>query len=118
MEPRNYFARLFRIGAAAVALSALTRGLNGQQPAPASADPAGGSGVPSDAISNSVVQVFATVRYPDLRRPWTKQSPQEVSGSGMVIEGKRILTNAHVVLYSNEKPHHRRNPQAARPTGR
>jgi S1-C subfamily serine protease len=101
MEPGNYFARLFCIGAAAIALSALPLGLNGQQPAPASADPSGGSGVPSDAISNSVVQVFATVRYPDLRRPWTKQSPQEVSGSGMVIEGKRILTNAHVVLYSN-----------------
>jgi len=56
---------------------------------------------PSDAISNSVVQVFATVRYPDVRKPWTKQSPQEISGSGMVIEGKRILTNAHVVLYAS-----------------
>src|ERR1019366_8573501 len=35
-------------------------------------------------------------------RPWTKQSPSEVTGSGVVIGGKRILSNAHVVLYSSQ----------------
>ena len=54
------------------------------------------------AIENSVVKVFSTIRNPDPFRPWTKQSPQEVSGSGVVIEGKRILTNAHVVLYAGQ----------------
>src|SRR5258707_14652093 len=28
--------------------------------------------------------------------------PTEVSGSGVIIDGKRILTNAHVVLYASE----------------
>ena len=56
----------------------------------------------SPAIENSVVKVFATLRYPDPFKPWTKQAPTEVTASGVVIEGKRILTNAHVVLYSSQ----------------
>ena len=70
-------------------------------PAPATAarapDPA-----QATAIENSVVKVFATMRYPDPFRPWTKQAPSEVTASGVVIEGKRILTNAHVVLYASQ----------------
>jgi len=53
-------------------------------------------------VENSVVKVFSTMRYPEPFRPWTKQPPQEVTGSGVVIEGKRILTNAHVVLYASQ----------------
>jgi S1-C subfamily serine protease len=60
------------------------------------------SGDSAPAIENSVVKVFSTMRYPDPFRPWTKQAPAEVSGSGVVIEGKRILTNAHVVLYASQ----------------
>ena len=56
----------------------------------------------SPAIENSVVKVFATMRYPDPFKPWTKQAPAEVTASGVVIEGKRILTNAHVVLYASQ----------------
>lgn len=56
----------------------------------------------SDKIQNSVVKVFSTVVLPDIFRPWTKQAPQDISGSGVIIEGKRILTNAHVVLYANQ----------------
>jgi len=54
------------------------------------------------AIENSVVKVFSTMRYPDPFKPWTKQAPTEVTGSGVVIEGRRILTNAHVVLYASQ----------------
>src|SRR5271168_4265066 len=54
------------------------------------------------AIENSVVKVFATMRYPDAFKPWTKQAPSEITASGVVIEGKRILTNAHVVLYASQ----------------
>src|SRR6202046_433511 len=54
------------------------------------------------AIENSVVKIFATMRYPDPFKPWSKQAPTEVSASGVVIEGKRILTNAHVVLYATQ----------------
>jgi S1-C subfamily serine protease len=54
------------------------------------------------AIENSVVKVFSTMRYPDPFKPWSKQAPNEVTGSGVVIEGRRILTNAHVVLYASQ----------------
>src|SRR5471030_1965725 len=57
---------------------------------------------PSAAVENSVVKVFSSVRYPDLYKPWSKQAPSEFTGSGVVIEGKRILTNAHVVLYASQ----------------
>ncbi len=54
------------------------------------------------AIENSVVKIFSTLRMPDPFRPWSKQQPREVSGSGVIIEGKRILTTAHVVLYAGQ----------------
>jgi S1-C subfamily serine protease len=56
----------------------------------------------ADRIGNSVVQVFATRRDPDFTKPWTKQSPHEMTGSGVIIDGKRILTNAHVVNYASQ----------------
>ncbi|HEY4301089.1 MAG TPA: trypsin-like peptidase domain-containing protein [Candidatus Didemnitutus sp.] len=54
------------------------------------------------SVENAVVKVFSTMRYPDPFRPWTKQAPTEATGTGLVIEGRRILTNAHVVLYASE----------------
>src|ERR1700675_4659402 len=57
---------------------------------------------PAPAIENSVVKVFATMRYPDPFKPWSKQAPSEVTASGVVIEGRRILTNAHAVLYASQ----------------
>ena len=53
-------------------------------------------------VEDSVVKVFSTSRQPDVSKPWTKQSPQEATGTGVVIEGRRILTNAHVVLYASQ----------------
>lgn len=53
-------------------------------------------------VENSVVKVFTTARLPDLVRPWSKSAPRESTGSGVVIEGRRILTNAHVVLYASQ----------------
>jgi S1-C subfamily serine protease len=55
-----------------------------------------------DTIENAVVKVFATSVRPDPFKPWTKQSPREVTGSGVIIEGNRILTNAHVVVYATQ----------------
>ena len=57
---------------------------------------------PSKSVENSVVKVFSTLRAPDPAKPWSKQSPSDISGSGVVIAGKRILTNAHVILYASE----------------
>jgi S1-C subfamily serine protease len=66
-------------------------------PPPASTAPA----ISHDA-ENAVVKIFSTVRSPDFLHPWTKATPVEISGSGVIIEGKRILTNAHVVLYASQ----------------
>ncbi|HXS68821.1 MAG TPA: serine protease, partial [Candidatus Polarisedimenticolia bacterium] len=75
---------------------------------PLPSKPATESAVPAssdknfDAVANSVVKIFSTVRYPDVFKPWTKNSPTGVTGSGVVIEGKRILSNAHVVEYASQ----------------
>lgn len=61
-----------------------------------------GNAFAQEAIRASVVKIHSTKRLPNPYRPWTKQSPQSVTGSGVVIEGNRILTNAHVVGYSRE----------------
>lgn len=55
-----------------------------------------------DQIRDLVVKIHATHHTPDLQRPWTKNSPQQIKGSGVVIDGKRILTNAHVVRYASQ----------------
>jgi len=55
-----------------------------------------------DDVHSSVVKILATRRLPDMLRPWTKKSPQEISGSGVVIEGNRILTNAHIVAFASQ----------------
>jgi S1-C subfamily serine protease len=68
---------------------------------PAGVPPTSGA-AGKDAVANSVVKVFSTARYPDFFRPWAKEPPNEMTGSGVVIEGKRILTCAHVVLYASQ----------------
>ncbi len=61
---------------------------------------------PTPAIAHeaesAVVKVFSTIRRPDVARPWSKASPVEAFGSGVVIEGERILTNAHVIAYASQ----------------
>jgi len=56
----------------------------------------------ASALENSVVKVFSTLRGPDPYKPWSKAGPQEVTGTGVVIDGHRILTNAHVVGYASQ----------------
>ncbi|MBB5607464.1 MULTISPECIES: S1C family serine protease [unclassified Janthinobacterium] len=56
----------------------------------------------ASGLENSVVKVFSTLRGPDPYKPWSKAGPQEVTGSGVVIDGHRILTNAHVVGYASQ----------------
>ncbi len=85
-------------GLAAPAASA-QGGVAAAAPAPAVASPAE---MPSSAVENSVVKIFSTVRNPDFARPWTKATPTQISGSGVIIDGKRILTNAHVVRYASQ----------------
>src|SRR5689334_546750 len=56
----------------------------------------------ADAAEASVVKVIASVRFPDPTRPWTKPQAAVQVGTGAIIEGKRIITNAHVVMYASE----------------
>ena len=84
------------IAAAVIACASLTS--HAQAPAAEGAPPAAVQAV----LENSVVKVFSTLRGPDPFKPWSKAAPSEVTGSGVIIEGKRILTNAHVVGYASQ----------------
>ena len=83
-----------------VLLIGLMLGLGLTQPAAAQPE--------DEAIRNSVVKIFTTARKPNLFQPWTRQQPSESTGSGVIIEGNLILTNAHVVNYGRRiliQPH-------------
>jgi S1-C subfamily serine protease len=70
-----------------------------------------------DTIRPSVVKIHTTQRLPDFFRPWTKAASRDMSGTGFVIEGKRILTNAHVVGYPSQiyvQPYHSAEKFAAK----
>jgi S1-C subfamily serine protease len=74
----------FRVVLAALVSSALL--LSGA-PSPSSA------AEPSDAV----LKIYSTQLTSDYGAPWKPGSSRSVSGSGFVISGGRILTNAHVV---------------------
>jgi len=54
------------------------------------------------AIRSSVLKVLATQRGPHYLRPWTRANPRSVTGSAVVIEGGKILTNAHLVVFASQ----------------
>jgi S1-C subfamily serine protease len=56
----------------------------------------------SAQLEGAVVKIFSTARAPDPFKPWQKAAPSDSTGSGVVIEGNRILTNAHVVHYASK----------------
>lgn len=60
------------------------------------------TGASPPGVENSVVKIFSTARFPDVYRPWTKQPPRESTGTGVIISGRRILTNNHVVAYASQ----------------
>ncbi|AAF23846.1 F1E22.2 [Arabidopsis thaliana] len=73
--------------------SALASGTDAKQPEAA-------ENVTSSSIDfavNSVVKVFTVYSMPSVLQPWRNWPQQESGGSGFVISGKKILTNAHVV---------------------
>ena len=50
----------------------------------------------------SVVQITTFSQQPDWAAPWRFESVRRSSGSGFVIRGKRILTNAHVLSWARQ----------------
>ena len=45
----------------------------------------------------SIVKIYTVSAEAFYQEPWTMDMTESSSGSGCVIEGSRILTNAHVV---------------------
>jgi S1-C subfamily serine protease len=45
----------------------------------------------------SIVKIYATVQQEDFLQPWQPRAMMRGNGSGFIIKGKRIMTNAHVV---------------------
>ena len=48
-------------------------------------------------IRDSIVKIYTIHNRPDYYNPWSMQGTRSSTGSGCVIRGKKILTNAHVV---------------------
>lgn len=51
-------------------------------------------------IEKSVVKIFSSYRKPSYRQPWQYRPRKSAIGSGFIIGGNRIMTNAHVVTNS------------------
>lgn len=47
---------------------------------------------------DAVINIFADYCEPNFSLPWQMQQETECRGSGFVIEGRRILTNAHCIV--------------------
>ena len=48
-------------------------------------------------IKDAVVKIYTVTNKYDYYEPWQKMGQNSRNGSGCIIRGKRILTNAHVV---------------------
>ena len=48
-------------------------------------------------VHKSVVRITATSQDPDYKAPWNPGNVSEAIGAGFIIDGQRIMTNAHVV---------------------
>ena len=72
-------------------------------PAPPPANPVQPAAVAvgsNGKVQKSLVRITATEVEPDYRAPWNSGAIQRGIGAGFVIEGNRIMTNAHVVSNS------------------
>jgi S1-C subfamily serine protease len=50
----------------------------------------------------SVVQIITAYQEPNWAAPWIFDTPHFASGTGFLIEGNRIMTNAHVVAWTKQ----------------
>ncbi|HEU0208914.1 MAG TPA: trypsin-like peptidase domain-containing protein [Candidatus Udaeobacter sp.] len=55
---------------------------------------------PNGPVQKSLVRITATAVEPDYKAPWNAGALERGVGAGFVINGNRILTNAHVVANS------------------
>ena len=59
-------------------------------------------GVQAAVLENSVVQIFCFSQSPEWNAPWRLGRVNRGSGTGFVISGKRIMSNAHVVSWARQ----------------
>lgn len=50
-----------------------------------------------DEIRGSIVKIYTVHNQPNYYNPWSMYGPRSSTGSGCVMKGNKILTNAHVV---------------------
>jgi S1-C subfamily serine protease len=50
----------------------------------------------------SVVQIITFVQQPAWEAPWRFEPVRRTGGSGFVIKGKRVMTNAHVISWARQ----------------
>ncbi|BBN11346.1 hypothetical protein MPTK1_5g11110 [Marchantia polymorpha subsp. ruderalis] len=78
-----------------------TRGISCSSWKEGSSGPAESVGTDAYAITelalDSVVKIFTMASSPNYFLPWQNKPQREITGSGFVISGRRIVTNAHVV---------------------
>src|SRR5437588_10045460 len=60
------------------------------------APPFGGD---AETLRRSVVKLFTVVKEPNYYKPWELSHQHASGGSACIVEGNRILTNAHVIAH-------------------
>ena len=53
----------------------------------------------TESLRKSVVKLFTVLKEPNYYRPWELAYQQTSGGSACIVDGNRILTNAHVVAH-------------------
>jgi len=72
-------------------------------PQPATSAPPQGTPLPEGSEpEKSVVQIFTSYQEPNWSAPWIFDIPRRASGTGFLIDGGRIMTNAHVVAWTTQ----------------
>ena len=51
----------------------------------------------SPDVREAIVKIYCVENRPDYDNPWNRLGPQTWTGSGAILSGQRIITNAHVV---------------------
>ncbi|MCP1224829.1 serine protease [Sebaldella sp. S0638] len=52
----------------------------------------------ADKIKSSIVKIYSTHQQYDFRSPWQNGSDYNSTSTGFIVDGNRIITNAHAVL--------------------
>src|ERR1041384_3664151 len=55
------------------------------------------AGADDSSLKRSIVKIFTVTNRPNYYQPWVLGYQYSASGSGCVLKGARILTNAHVI---------------------